>query len=311
MILGYNTNGYAHHRLEDAVDVLANQGYRAIALTADYHTIDPMSKYWRDRASRFRKHLRDLRLRAVVETGARYILDPSRKHYPTLLDLDRHKALDRLHFLEACIEVAVEIDEAIVSFWSGVAPEGAIPKVLMARLAESCKRLCDFAGDRKVRLAFEPEPGMFIDTMEKYAELAGMVNHPQFGLTIDIGHLQCNGELPISQHLKQWKDVLWNIHIEDARRGAHEHLMFGEGEIDFKDVFDALKEIGYSRGVYVELSRHSHNAVETSRKAYEFLTPYLPVTALKQSEPASEKREKPTFEFGNPSRRRSGDDEDE
>ena len=91
------------------------------------------------------------------------------------------------------------------------------------------------------------------------------------GLTLDIGHLQCMGELPIAPHIRKWKDRLWNVHIEDMKRGFHEHLMFGEGEIDFKEVFAALKQIDYKGGVFVELSRHSHMAVETARKSLAFL----------------------------------------
>jgi L-ribulose-5-phosphate 3-epimerase len=275
MFFGYNTNGFAHHRLEDCIDILAELGYRGIAITADFHTIDPMSRNWRDRASRVRRHLRELRMRAVVETGARYILDPRRKHQPTLLDPDRHRSLERLHYLEACVELAVSLDEGIVSFWSGAGPADTPPKILMARLIEACQRLCDFAGDRHVRLAFEPEPGMFIDTLEKFGELAGKVNHPAFGLTIDIGHLQCNGELPIGDHLRNWRDKLWNIHLDDSKHGTHEHLMFGEGEVDFVEVVKTLEAIGYSRGIYVELSRHSHMAVEAATKSIEFLKPLI------------------------------------
>ena len=40
--------------------------------------------------------------------------------------------------------------------------------------------------------------------------------------------------------------------------GVHEHLMFGEGTMDFPPIFRALHAIGYPRGVHVELSRHSH-----------------------------------------------------
>jgi sugar phosphate isomerase/epimerase len=77
--------------------------------------------------------------------------------------------------------------------------------------------------------------------------------------------------MPIVDHLRRWKDVLWNVHIEDMRQGVHEHLMFGEGEIDFAPVLHELREIGYEGGVHVELSRHSHDAVETARRALEFL----------------------------------------
>ena len=116
---------------------------------------------------------------------------------------------------------------------------------------------------------------MFIDTMDKFAELHGKVNRPNFGLTLDVGHLHCNGELPIGDHIRRWQQWLWNVHIEDMKRGVHDHVMFGEGEIDFADVFRALKEVGYKHGVYVELSRHSHDAVETARKSIEFLRGFL------------------------------------
>lgn len=271
MFFGYNTNGFADHRLEDAIKILADLGYGGLALTADYHTIDPLADHWRERARRIDRKLRDAGMGVVVETGARFILDIRRKHQPTLLDADRHNALDRLHFLEACIRLAADLDADCVSFWSGTPTGDSPPKIHMARLVEACLRLCDFAEGRKVRLAFEPEPGMFIDTMDKFAELHGKVNRPNFGLTLDVGHLQCNGELPIGDHIRKWKDSLWNVHIEDMRRGKHEHLMFGEGEIDFQHVLNSLREIGYKRGVYVELSRHSHDAVETAKKSLAFL----------------------------------------
>ena len=62
-----------------------------------------------------------------------------------------------------------------------------------------------------------------------------------------------------------------NVHLEDMRAGRHEHLMFGEGEIDFPPVLRTLAEVGYTGGVYVELSRHSHEGPAAARRAFEFL----------------------------------------
>lgn len=112
---------------------------------------------------------------------------------------------------------------------------------------------------------------MFIDTMTKFRQLHHEMAHPRFGLTLDVGHVHCLEDGSSGEHIRQWRDVLWNVHVEDMRRGVHEHLMFGEGEMDFGSVFHALRDIDYSGPVHVELPRHSHNAVEVARRSFEFL----------------------------------------
>ena len=275
MFLGYNTNGFAHHRLDDAIDIMAELGYRGVALTPDVNHLDPNRLDLISRVSAFGRGLVHHGLRCVVESGARFVLDSRRKHQPTLLSATTEEREKRRSFLWLCVQVAKELNADCVSFWSGTATDGAVPSELMNRLVEQCKRLADYSAKKNVRLAFEPEPGMFIDTMDKFAELHARVNHPAFGLTVDVGHLVCNRELPVSKFLAEWEHVLWNVHIEDMRAGVHDHLMFGEGEVDFADVFAGLRAANYTGGVYVELSRHSYDAVNTAREAMEFLTPFL------------------------------------
>jgi sugar phosphate isomerase/epimerase len=122
-----------------------------------------------------------------------------------------------------------------------------------------------------VRLAFEPEPGMLVATMTDFAKLHRHVDHPNFGLTLDLGHLHCMGEGPIPAIINRWSHVLWNVHLEDMRHGVHDHLMFGEGEMEFKSISAALHQANYEGGVYVELSRHSYDAVNVAEAAYHFL----------------------------------------
>ncbi|OWK46370.1 sugar phosphate isomerase/epimerase family protein [Fimbriiglobus ruber] len=272
MFLGYNTNGFAHHRLDDAIDILADLGYQGVALTPDVHHLDPASVSSQE-IDAFGRRLTELGLRCVIETGARFVLDPRRKHQPTLLSAEDSGR--RLEFLTWCVDLAQKLGADCVSFWSGTASDDAPRDALMGRLVDGCRRLADAAVAKNVRLAFEPEPGMFIETMDQFAELHDRVNHPSFGLTVDVGHLVCNGELPVSRHLERWSRLLWNIHIEDMRRGIHDHVLFGDGEVDFADVFAGLAAARYKGGVYVELSRHSHDAVNTARKAKLFLDRYV------------------------------------
>ena len=96
-------------------------------------------------------------------------------------------------------------------------------------------------------LAFEPEPGMFIDTLDRFARLDERVRHPLFDLTIDVGHVHCSGEGDDRRITSgAGGPRIRNIHIEDMVAGVHEHLMFGEGTMDFPPIFAALREIGYT-----------------------------------------------------------------
>jgi sugar phosphate isomerase/epimerase len=92
---------------------------------------------------------------------------------------------------------------------------------------------------------------------------------------VDVGHLQCQGETPLAEQIETWGSRLCNVHLEDMCRGVHEHLMFGDGEIEFPPVLAALKRVAYDGGVYVELSRHSHDAPKAAQQAYDFLEPIL------------------------------------
>ena len=272
MRLGYNTNGFAHHRLEDALRILAELGYTSVAITLDHHALDPFDADLPRQCDHIGNLLDHLKLHCVIETGARFLLDPRRKHQPTLLSASAPERERRVDFLRRAVEIAATLNADAVSFWSGTPSDAAPVEEHWRRLVEGCRQLAEEAARRGVKLAFEPEPGMLIDTMPKFAELHGRVGHPHFGLTLDVGHLHCMGETPITDHIRQWRDWLWNVHIEDMRRGVHDHLMFGAGEMDFPPILRALREIDYAGGIHVELSRHSHDAVNTAQQALGFLS---------------------------------------
>ena len=287
MKLGYNTNGFAHHRLEDAIEILAELGYRSVALTLDHHALNPHAPDLLGRTAELRELLQFHRLAVVVETGARFFLDARHKHQPTLISPTAEERETRIDFLFDAIHVAAELGAPAVSFWSGTPVDSVTPEVHMDRLANACLLLCQEADRKNVRLAFEPEPGMLVATMSDFVELHRRVGHPRLGLTLDVGHLFCNVEASIPEVIHQFQGMLWNVHIEDMRRGVHDHLMFGEGEMDFAPILKALQDINYEGGVHVELSRHSHDAVNAATRAREFLLAHgLPQVAVSAIPPA-------------------------
>lgn len=270
MRLGYNTNGLAHHDALSALRLLADIGYRSVALTIDHHLLNPFNTRSGQRGA-LKRFLIDHNMHSVIETGARYLLNPQHKHEPTLLSNDANGREIRIEYLRYCIEVAADLGSDCVSLWSGVQPPDCADETAWSRLVEGLTRLAMHANDHRVRLAFEPEPGMFVDTMHKFAALKERLGSTPIDLTLDIGHLHCQGETPIDDYLIRWFVDLQNIHIEDMKRGIHEHLMFGEGEIDFLPVFRGLRKIRYDGGLHVELSRHSHCGPDAARQAWTFL----------------------------------------
>src|SRR5262249_867080 len=121
--LGYNTNGLAHHRVEDALRLLAELGYRAASITPDVGQLD---LYRLDRAGGRRGRGAPRRPRPPLPggRGGRYLVDARRKHFPTLLESAARERRRRVDFLRRSIDLAADLGAPLVSIWSGCAPSG-------------------------------------------------------------------------------------------------------------------------------------------------------------------------------------------
>jgi sugar phosphate isomerase/epimerase len=268
---GYGTNGFTDHRLTDALAVLADLGYDGVALTLDHHHLNPFGPGLARRTAAVAARLAELGLAVVVETGARYLLDPWHKHQPTLLS-EPADAARRVELLCRAARVAADLGAEVVSCWSGTAPPGLPEPVGWRRLVAGCERVLAALPAGRLRLGFEPEPGMFVATIAGYQRLAAMLGGPgRFGLTLDIGHCRVLEPGPAAECVRRAGGSLVNVQIDDARRGVHEHLPLGTGEVDFRPVLAALAELGYLGLVSVELPRHSHAAPELARQSIQFL----------------------------------------
>ncbi len=274
MLLGYNTNGFAHHDLLGAVRVLAEIGYQSVAITIDHHALPPGRDWTVRQLAELRHLLEHIPMRSVIETGARYLLDPWHKHQPSLMCADPEARRRRIQFYFHAIHMAAELGSDCVSLWSGRLQTAVSEQEAFGRLVEGLAQVLEEARRCAVPIGLEPEPGMFIDTLARYETLLERMHRPPLQLTLDIGHLICQGEVPPEAYVRRWASRLVNVHLEDMRPGIHEHLMFGEGELVLEPVIAALAESGYSGGVYVELSAHSVVAPQAAQAAYHILHPY-------------------------------------
>ncbi len=252
----YNTNGTANHRLDDALGLIADSGYDGVALTLDIHHLDPFADSFAADLRALAARLRTLGLGCVVETGARFLLDPRAKHEPTLLTAVPEGRARRVDFLTRALRVVAETEGEAMSFWAGVPKPGIDRAQAHGWLRDGIAQIVRAAEALGVVAALEPEPGMLIETADDWRALA----MPGLKLALDTGHCLVTGERDPAEAVRLFANDLGTVALEDMRRGVHVHLPFGEGDMDVPSVLTALRDIGYAKLVCVELSRDSHRA---------------------------------------------------
>ncbi|AXK31430.1 sugar phosphate isomerase/epimerase [Streptomyces armeniacus] len=272
LALAYGTNGLADLRLDDALAVLAELGYDGVGLTLDHMHLDPLAPDLARRTAAVARSLERRGLSVTVETGARYVLDPRRKHGPTLLDAEPEGRAARVGLLCTAVRVAADLGAHAVHCFSGVAPPGTPHYEAWQRLTDGMGTVLDAADAAGVPLAVEPEPGHLVEDLAGFHRLRMAVGGtPGLGLTLDLGHCQCLEPAPPEECVHAAAPWLRHVQIEDMRRGKHEHLPFGEGEMDFPPILAALRDVGYEGLVTVELPRHSHAGPAMAETSLRFL----------------------------------------
>jgi L-ribulose-5-phosphate 3-epimerase len=272
--LGYGTNGFANHRLDDALRVIADLGYTSVALTLDHQHLDPFADDLSARVEHVAGLLSALGLRSVVETGARYLLDPWRKHHPTLVSPDTEVRVD---FLRRAIRIAAGLGSDCVSFWSGVKPSDVDDSTAHRLMLSGVTKVLEEADRRGIRIGLEPEPGMYVQHLSQALALRAELGDPEmFGITLDVGHCVAVEPVDAAECVRQAAGLLVNVQLDDMHLGVHEHLEFGEGGLDLPATLAALEEVGYTGVAAVELPRHSHAAPDVARRAIAALRDAMP-----------------------------------
>ena len=265
----YNTNGASNHRLEDALALIAEAGYDGVALTLDHHHLDPFAPDFSKRAGQLDARLRALDLDLVVETGARFLLNPRHKHEPTLISPEPEGRARRIEFLTRALDVAAICGGETVSFWAGRPRPEVSYDDAWEWLKDGVAQVVEAATERDVPASFEPEPGMLVETVDDFKELQRHV--PDLRLALDTGHCLVTQDRTPEEAVRSFAEDLGTVAIEDMERGVHHHLFFGEGDMDIPAVLQALGEIEYSSLVCVELSRASPTAHATIPRALDHL----------------------------------------
>ena len=127
------------------------------------------------------------------------------------------------------------------------------------------------AGEYNIKIAIHdhPKPAHF---WHYDSVLAAINGHPNIGSCADVGHWARNGLNPVDC-MKALKGHIWDVHFKDIttfnKVNANDTVP-GKGVIDFKAVFQELKDQGYTGAISIEHESNWEHAVDDIKEIIAF-----------------------------------------
>lgn len=288
MNLAFSTNAYLNYSFDNAVSRIACIGYRGVEIMADVphawpaYLLPESKQSIRDSLSRHQLAISNVNafmMHAVNDRRQKY-------WYPSWIETDPNYRAIRVDHTKRALTLARELGAKCITTEPGgpVAP-GESWHAAMKLFVEELKPVAEHAEREGVLLLVEPEPGLLIESSEQFEEFMSRVDSPAIGLNFDVGHMYCVGEDPATS-LQRLAKFVRHVHLEDiAKTRVHQHLVPGDGAIDFAAVFQALKEIRYSGWVTVELYPYVEDPDLAARRAIEFVLRVARDAAISENDP--------------------------
>ncbi|MFQ6016051.1 MAG: sugar phosphate isomerase/epimerase family protein [Anaerolineae bacterium] len=270
--LGYNTCGFSHDKdIARVIEYISEIGYHGIELTLDRNHFHPCFCY--DGSLQRLTHLLASKdLVVVINLGGRYVLS-DRPHEPSLISAIREERDRFVRFAIDAIELAPKLSSHVVMLHSGLLPPPVSPDRAWGWMVAELQYLTAVAEEKGVCLAFEFHPAMLVSNLADYRFLREQVGSSYLKLTLDVGHVVCSEDRPVGEVIRECQGEVVNVHLEDIKGREHFHLPIGQGDIDFRQVFEALKEIEYRGLINVEYNSHDLDIDQCllARKTFDYL----------------------------------------
>jgi sugar phosphate isomerase/epimerase len=127
---------------------------------------------------------------------------------------------------------------------------------------ESTQRLLRIAEEYGLKIAIEnvPEPYPFLlKSVEDFSKFFAELNE-DLNFTLDIGHANLNSQIEV--FIKRFSNRLVHVHVSDNNGESDSHLGVGYGNINWKHVAKAIKEVSFNGTIVVESVEHVLESVQ-------------------------------------------------
>ncbi len=146
---------------------------------------------------------------------------------------------------------------------SGAAPQGDYALAYRTAALEY-REAARIAADHGVRLALEPlnpilmNVDTFLCTLAQAGRVIESVDHPHFGLFLDVWHIWEESEATVL--IEKYGDRIFGVHVNDWRdpRAFGDRHLPGEGIIPLVPLLRAIRQTGYAGAYTLEMFSETH-----------------------------------------------------
>lgn len=127
-----------------------------------------------------------------------------------------------------------------------------------------------YASSKGILLGIENMDYDLIDA-KTILEVVKAVSNPFLGMFLDVGNFAANNFDPIKE-LEDCFPYLFGIHLKETQKGVYRRVKYGEGIVEFKQIFQFLKENNYDGYYGVEMwNDNSPESLEEIKSAINWL----------------------------------------
>ncbi|MEU0465256.1 sugar phosphate isomerase/epimerase family protein [Amycolatopsis sp. NPDC006131] len=172
---------------------------------------------------------------------------------------------DELHRVRRAAELAAEFGAEHLVVGGGARRAVGTPDSDYDRLGEALDTVAGLAEDHGLSACYHPHLTTIVESPD---EVHRLFDRSRIGFCPDTAHLKAGGGDPAGL-IRAHRDRVRHVHLKDMRDGRF--LPLGQGDVDFDDVFAALREIGYDGWLLVELDHYDGDPAEAARLSKSFL----------------------------------------
>ncbi len=167
-----------------------------------------------------------------------------------------------MDYLKETLTISEDLGMNMVSFHPGhQSPSGVYaPDKVLKTNSMSIREIAKFASNLNLKLALENMPIKTWTLGNTASEILEMIRGTNCGICFDVGHAFIQNEV---EQFLGYMDKIFNVHLHDNMGRRDEHLVLGEGKIEFPSLIEKLKN-NYPGNIIIE-SNNLNEGIKSKR----------------------------------------------